>query len=66
MDWLSRNWPRYRDITSPLTIQTVLIALVTAYEIQGCFQIPNAFSSVGLDLVILVKIAFRYRDQLAT
>jgi len=35
----------------------VLIALIKAYEIQGCFQIKNAFNRVGLDHVILVKVA---------
>ena len=34
----------------------VLTALIKAYEIQGCFQIKNAFNKVGLDHVILVKI----------
>ncbi|KAL8788893.1 MAG: hypothetical protein Q9213_001416 [Squamulea squamosa] len=56
-DWLSRNPAETSDVTPPLTIQTVLIALVKAYEIQGCFQILNAFNSVGLDHVILVKVA---------
>ncbi|KAI4088136.1 MAG: hypothetical protein LQ339_008771 [Xanthoria mediterranea] len=56
-DWLSRNPAETSDNTPPLTIQTVLIALVKAYEIQGCFQISNAFNSVGLDHVILVKVA---------
>lgn len=40
-----------------MTIHTVLVALIKAYEIQGCFQISNAFNSVGLDHVILVKVA---------
>jgi 2-methylcitrate dehydratase len=31
--------------------------MVKAYEIQGCFQIRNAFNIVGLDHTILVKIA---------
>ena len=35
----------------------VLIALIKAYEIQGCFQVKNAFNKVGLDHVILVKVA---------
>lgn len=35
----------------------VLIALIKAYEIQGCFQIKNAFNKLGLDHVILVKVA---------
>ncbi|PYH93830.1 putative 2-methylcitrate dehydratase [Aspergillus ellipticus CBS 707.79] len=39
------------------TMKQVLIALIKAYEIQGCFQIKNAFNRVGLDHVILVKVA---------
>lgn len=35
----------------------VLIALIKAYEIQGCFQVKNAFNKLGLDHVILVKVA---------
>lgn len=41
----------------PATIQTVLNAMIKAYEIQGCFQIKNAFNKVGLDHTILVKVA---------
>jgi len=33
------------------------MAMIKAYEIQGCFQIKNAFNKVGLDHTILVKIA---------
>ena len=40
-----------------LTMKQVMIALIKAYEIQGCFQIKNAFNKVGLDHVILVKVA---------
>ena len=39
-----------------MTMETVLIALIKAYEIQGCFQLRNAFNKVGLDHTILVKI----------
>ena len=35
----------------------MLTALIKSYEIQGCFQIRNAFNKVGLDHVILVKVA---------
>lgn len=35
----------------------VLIALIKAYEIQGCFQGKHAFNKAGLDDVILVKVA---------
>lgn len=45
------------DTAPPMTVHTVLVALIKAYEIQGCFQISNAFNSVGLDHVILVKVA---------
>lgn len=45
------------DEQGVLTMKHVLIALIKAYEIQGCFQIKNAFNKVGLDHVILVKIA---------
>lgn len=38
-------------------MKDVLIALIKAYEIQGSFQIKNAFNEVGLDHVILVKVA---------
>ena len=38
-------------------MRTVLHALIKAYEIQGCFQIRNAFNQAGLDHTILVRIA---------
>ncbi|GCB23243.1 2-methylcitrate dehydratase [Aspergillus awamori] len=44
------------DPDSIVTMQQVLEALIKAYEIQGCFQIKNAFNKVGLDHTILVKI----------
>jgi len=55
VDWLSRTantngWP-------PLTMKTVLLAIIKTYEIQGCFQIRNAFNKMGLDHTILVRIA---------
>lgn len=40
-----------------LTMQDVLIAMVKAHEIQGCFALLNSFNRVGLDHVILVKLA---------
>ncbi|CAK5268524.1 unnamed protein product [Mycena citricolor] len=51
-DWLSR-----RGDDSRVTMQTVLELATKAYEIQGCLQVKNAFNQVGLDHVILVKIA---------
>ena len=54
-DWLSRDSLARGE--PPLTIRTVFIALMKAYEIQGCFQIYNAFNKVGLDHTMLVKVA---------
>ncbi|KZF20974.1 2-methylcitrate dehydratase [Xylona heveae TC161] len=39
------------------TMKDVLTALIKAYEIQGTLQIENAFNKIGLDHVILVKVA---------
>ncbi|KAJ5189160.1 MmgE/PrpD [Penicillium cf. griseofulvum] len=59
MDWLSRASLSGRRVHDgpPLTIQTLLIALVKAYEIQGCYQMRNAFNAYGIDHVVLVKLA---------
>ena len=38
-------------------MHTLLIALIKAYEIQGCMLLRNAFNAYGLDHVILVKLA---------
>lgn len=54
-DWLSRN-AMYNN-TPPLTMKAVLVAVIKAYEIQGCFQIRNAFNRVGLDQTIFVRVA---------
>src|SRR3990167_4083705 len=40
-----------------LVIRDVLSALIKAYEIQGIFALENSFNRVGLDHVILVKLA---------
>jgi 2-methylcitrate dehydratase len=49
-DWLARNG-------QPLTMKDVLIAMVKAHEIQGCIALENSFNKVGLDHVLLVKLA---------
>ena len=54
-DWRSRTSLSLGE--KSLTMEAVLCALVKAYEIQGCFQIRNAFNKVGLDHTLLVKIA---------
>ncbi len=35
----------------------VLTAMIKAHEIQGCLALENAFNKVGLDHVVLVKVA---------
>lgn len=42
---------------APLTIRDVLTRTIQAHEIQGVFALENAFNRVGLDHVILVRIA---------
>ena len=58
-DWLNRSEPvnSRPEGSPPLTMLTVLLALVKAYEIQGVLQLRNAFNARGIDHVILVKIA---------
>jgi len=54
-DWLSRN--AIVAGKKPLLMRDVLTALIKAYEIQGCLALENAFNKVGLDHVVLVKVA---------
>jgi len=39
------------------TMKEVLGAMIKAHEIQGCLALENAFNRVGLDHVVLVKVA---------
>jgi 2-methylcitrate dehydratase len=50
-DWLSRTTDK------KFTIKDVLAAMIKAHEIQGCIALENSFNKVGLDHVILVKVA---------
>jgi 2-methylcitrate dehydratase len=54
-DWLSRTAEAARR--APLTVGDVLVAMVKAHEIQGCLALENSFNRVGLDHVVLVKVA---------
>ncbi|KAL5364539.1 hypothetical protein BJX96DRAFT_168364 [Aspergillus floccosus] len=58
-DWLSRASTAgdYTHVGPPLTMRTLLTALIKAYEMQGCYQMRNAFNKFGIDHVILVKLA---------
>ncbi|MDN7123645.1 bifunctional 2-methylcitrate dehydratase/aconitate hydratase [Pseudidiomarina sp. 1APP75-32.1] len=42
---------------APLTMETVLEAMIKAHEIQGVLALENSFNRVGLDHVVLVKVA---------
>ena len=54
-DWLSRN--AVAAGKPPLTMRAVLEGMIKAHEIQGCIALENSFNKVGLDHVVLVKIA---------
>lgn len=41
----------------PLTMRDVLTAMIKAHEIQGVLALDNSFNRVGLDHVLLVRIA---------
>ena len=41
----------------PITMRTVLEAMIMAHEIQGVLALENSFNRVGLDHVLLVKVA---------
>ena len=41
----------------PLTVRDVLAGMVKAYEVQGILALGNSFNRVGLDHVLLVRVA---------
>ncbi len=54
-DWLSRNAIAVGK--APIMMRKVLTAMIKAHEIQGCIALENSFNKVGLDHVLLVKVA---------
>ncbi len=54
-DWMSRN--AIAAGKKPLSMRDVLTAMIKAHEIQGCIALENSFNKVGLDHVVLVKVA---------
>lgn len=54
-DYLSRE--NLTNNKPPISIQDVLMAMIKAHEIQGVLALENSFNRVGLDHVILVRIA---------
>ena len=54
-DWLSRA-----DISRGkpgLSMRDLFLAMIKAHEIQGCIALENSFNQVGIDHVVLVKVA---------
>ncbi len=54
-DWLSRE--AVAANRAPLLMRDVLTAMIKAHEIQGCLALENSFNRVGLDHVLLVRVA---------
>jgi len=54
-DWLSRT--QVAEGKAPLKMKQVLEAMIMAHEIQGVMALENSFNKVGLDHVLLVKLA---------
>jgi 2-methylcitrate dehydratase len=54
-DYLSRK--AIGEAKKPLVINDVLTAMIKAHEIQGVLALENSFNRVGLDHVVLVKVA---------
>jgi len=54
-DWLSRN--AIARGKTPVNMRAVLTAMIKAHEIQGVIALENSFNRVGLDHVVLVKVA---------
>lgn len=49
-DFLSRQGHK-------LTVKDILEGMIKAHEIQGCLALENSYNAVGLDHVVLVKVA---------
>lgn len=54
-DWHSRQ--NLAAGKPPLTMRSVLTAMIKAHEIQGVLALKNSFNRVGLDHVLLVRVA---------
>ncbi|KAL8790405.1 MAG: hypothetical protein Q9195_006361 [Heterodermia aff. obscurata] len=58
-DWISRTNRAGGHVGNGtiIKIKDVLEAMIKAHEIQGCLALENSFNRVGLDHVVLVKVA---------
>ncbi|KFN41805.1 2-methylcitrate dehydratase [Arenimonas malthae CC-JY-1] len=54
-DYLSRK--AEREHGKPVTVRDILTWAIKAHEIQGCYALKNSFNRVGLDHVLLVRLA---------
>lgn len=54
-DYLSRK--NVAEGKAPFLMSDVLTAMIQAHEIQGCLALENSFNRVGLDHVLLVRVA---------
>ena len=54
-DWISRT--NRANGKKALKVADVLTGMIQAHEIQGCLALENSFNRVGLDHVVLVKVA---------
>src|SRR5580704_602650 len=54
-DYLSRK--NVAEKKPPFIMRDVLTAMIKAHEIQGIMALVNSFNKVGLDHVVLVKVA---------
>jgi len=54
-DWMSRQ--SIACGKTPLVMRDVLTGMIKAHEIQGVIALENSFNRVGLDHVVLVKVA---------
>lgn len=62
--WLGKEWGHPSDNLGALlsalegkSVKELFEAMIKAYEIQGILALSNSFNKIGLDHVILVKIA---------
>src|SRR5471032_2105439 len=65
--WLAAEWGHPSDnlgailslaqYVPDMTMKDVFTAMIKAHEIQGVFALENSFNKVGIDHVVLVKVA---------
>ncbi len=58
-DWVTRTNKAGGNLAGgrTFTVRDVLEGMIKAHEIQGCLALLNSYNKVGLDHVVLVKVA---------